>query len=216
VELAKTVETAYAMNFAVPSRKNIPSDGSDHRLGVGQDSHPVELTLVAVPRLSAAAYLEAKITYDGEQILLPGQAQLFRNGDFVGSTSLQAKAPGESFDLGFGQDDQIRVERKLADQKTGKTGFLAVKGERTYHWVTTVANYHSGIRTVEVREQLPRSRQKDITVESTEISPKSLEGNPEKPGLYCWKLDLKPKEKVKITFAYKVGFPEGQQVAGME
>jgi hypothetical protein len=27
---------------------------------------------------------------------------------------------------------------------------------------------------------------------------------------------LKPKEKAKITFAYKVNYPPGAQVAGME
>jgi uncharacterized protein (TIGR02231 family) len=216
VETTQTIQAPYAMSFSIPTHKDIPSDGSDHRVEIAENAHPVALTLVAVPRLSQAAYLEAKITYGGEQSLLPGQAQLFRDGDFVGTTYLEAKAPGEAFDLGFGQDDQIRVERKMVNETTGQAGFLFTKGERKYDWVTTLVNYHSGVRTVEVREQLPRSRQKQITVETTEISPKAQTENPDKPGLVCWKLDLTPKEKTKLTFAYKVNFPKDTQIAGLE
>ncbi len=216
VETAQTIQAPYAMSFSIPTHKDIPSDGSDHRVEIAENSHPVALTLVAVPRLSQAAYLEAKITYGGEQSLLPGQAQLFRDGDFVGTTYLEAKAPGEAFDLGFGQDDQIRVERKMVNETTGQAGFLFTKGERKYDWVTTLVNYHSGVRTVEVREQLPRSHQKQITVEKDNISPKPQPENPDKPGLVCWKLELTPKEKTKLTFAYHVNFPEDMQISGLE
>jgi len=108
------------------------------------------------------------------------------------------------------------VERKMASQTTGHAGFLLAKGERKYRWVTTLSNFHSGNRWVEVREQLPRSQQKDIKVEATEILPKPQKEDGEKPGLICWKLDLKPKEKAKLTFAYKVDYPENGQVTGLE
>ncbi len=218
VVTAQTVQSAYTMTFVLPVSRDIPSDGTDHRVGIAQTSHPVDLTLVVVPRLSQAAYLEAKVTYGGEQGLLPGQAQLFRDGDFVGSTYLKAKAPGESFDLGFGQDDQVQVERKLLKNQQGEAGglFDVDKGERLYQWVTTLANYHSGERTLEVREQLPRSREKDITVNGMDMSPKPLAEDADKPGLVQWKLTLKPKEKTKLTFAYQVKFPSGTQVTGLE
>jgi uncharacterized protein (TIGR02231 family) len=136
----------------------------------------------------------------------------------VGSTYLAAKAPGESFDLGFGQDEQVQVERKLVKNQQGDAGgfFDVNKGEHLYQWVTTLANYHTGVRTVEVREQLPRSRQQNITVSSAELSPKPIGDDADKPGLVRWKLDLKPKEKTKITFAYQVKYPQGTQVTGLE
>jgi len=218
VVTAQILQAPYAMSFAIPRSRDIPSDGADHRVGIAQNSQKVEIKLVAVPRLSAAAYLEAHITYDGVESLLPGEAQLFRDGDFVGTTSLEAKAPGETFDLGFGQDDSVRVERKLVKNQAGQAGgvFDFHKGERRYTWVTTVANYHPGLRTIEIREQLPRSRQKDITVETTEVTPKPVAEDSEKPGLYCWKLDLAAKAKTKVTFGYDVKYPENQEVTGLE
>jgi uncharacterized protein (TIGR02231 family) len=216
VVTAQTVQSPYAMSFSIPVQRDIPSDGTDHRVGVAQDSQAVDLTLVAVPRLAQAAFLEAKISYEGEQSLLPGQAQLFRDGDFVGTTQLEAKAPGESFDLGFGQDEAIRVERKMVEEKSGDAGFLSNQGEKRYHWVTTVSNFHEVARLVEVREQMPRSLQKEITVEALGISPKPQPEDPDKPGLICWKLELKPKDETRLDFAYKVDFPADSQVSGLE
>ena len=217
-ETAKTVRSEFAMSFTIPTRRDIPSDGSEQRVGITQNTYPVKLNLVAVPRLSEAAYLETKITYEGEQTLLAGTAQLFRDGDFVGTTDLEAKAPGESFELGFGQDDQIHVERKAMkdEEGTGHGLFDVNKGEHRYRWVTTIANYHIGTREVEIREQFPRSRQQNIEVTAGELKPKPALDNPDKPGLVTWKLVLGPKEKTKVDFAYRVKYPAGTQVIGLE
>jgi uncharacterized protein (TIGR02231 family) len=218
VVTAQTIQSAYAMDFSIPVRRDIPSDGTDHRVAIAQNFQTVDLNLVAVPRLSQAAYLEAHVTYGGEQALLPGDAQLFRNGDFVGTTQLASRSPGETFDLGFGQDEQVRVERRMEKNQEGAAGGFGDvnKGERQYRWVTTVANYHSGPQTIQVREQLPRSRQKDISVEQTQVSPKPLDEDTDKPGLLRWNLSLAPKEKAKITFGYKVKYPDNVRVTGLE
>jgi uncharacterized protein (TIGR02231 family) len=218
VVTAQTIQSAFAMNFSIPVGRDVPSDGTEHRVAIAQNSQTVDLNLVAVPRLSQAAYLEAHVTYGGEQALLSGDAQLFRNGDFVGTTNLEPKSPGETFDLGFGQDEEVRVERKMAKNQEGGSGdlFDTNKGERQYRWVTTVTNYHSGPQTIQVREQLPRSRQKDITVEQTQVQPKPLDEDVDQPGLERWNLVLGPKEKGKITFGYKVKYPYDVRVTGLE
>ena len=218
VVTAQTLQAPYAMSFSIPTRRDIPSDGADHRVGIAQNTQPVDLHLVAVPRFSQAAYLQAHVTYSGEQALLPGPVQLFRDGVFVGATRLQARAPGEAFDLGFGQDDSIRVERKLVKNQSGESQgvFDIRKGERRYQWVTTITNYHPMAMAVEIREQLPRSRQKDITVDQTDASPKPQDPDKDKPGLVCWKLDLSPRQKAKLTFGYAVKFPDNAQVTGLE
>ena len=218
VVTAQTIQSAFAMNSSIPVGRDVPSDGTEHRVAIAQNSQTVDLNLVAVPRLSQAAYLEAHVTYGGEQALLSGDAQLFRNGDFVGTTNLEPKSPGETFDLGFGQDEEVRVERKMAKNQEGGSGdlFDTNKGERQYRWVTTVTNYHSGPQTIQVREQLPRSRQKDITVEQTQVQPKPLDEDMDQPGLERWNLVLGPKEKGKITFGYKVKYPDDVRVTGLE
>jgi uncharacterized protein (TIGR02231 family) len=215
LDYAETVEAEYSVSFAVHRAADVPSDGSFHRVAIAETSHPASLLLVAVPRLQPAAFIEAEIAYEGKQPLLSGEASLFRDDQFIGKARLQSVAAGDKFKFGFGQDDQVKVKRELMEQKTGEGG-LFTKGRRNYHWVTTIKNFHPGERTVEVREQLPRSRQNDILVKALELSPKPLPEDAGKPGLQVWQLKLKPKEERKVVFKYEVKYPEDKRVTGLE
>jgi len=215
--MAQTQRAEYATSFVIERPVTIASDSSKHRVGIADHAYDVRLLLVTVPRLQQKAFIEATVTYEGEQPLLPGIANLFRGAEFVGTTMLRSIAPGETFTVGLGQDEHIKVERKLVSQRKGDTSrFWFGKGERRYHWETTLKNFHIGTRTIEVREQLPRSRQKDIVVAPVKLAPKPLPDNPQKPGLKRWKITLQPKEKARVTFSYSVKFPKESRVIGLE
>jgi len=217
MEQAETARSEYATSFNITRAVTVPSDGSSHRVGISEGVHPASLTLVAVPRLAQAAFIEAKVDYDGEEALMPGPANLFLGDDFSGLARLESTAPGESFTLGFGQDGNFKVERKLLTKKSGGRGvFIWTKTERTYNWVTTIENYHEGARTIEVREQLPRSRQEKIVVAPLELSPTALPDDPQRPGLKRWSIDVPAKGKAKVVFSYSVKFPENARVYGLE
>lgn len=96
------------------------------------------------------------------------------------------------------------------------SGFLGRKGKREYRWATSVQNFHRGPRTIEIREQLPRSKQKDIVVTSMEFDPKPLAEDPNQPKLVRWRLRLPSKEKARILFSYRVKYPDDVRVSGLE
>src|SRR5581483_5233329 len=191
VEMAQTSLSEYSTSFDISHPMTVLSNGTAHRAAIAESSHPATVLLVAVPRLAQAAFIEAEIQYAGQQPLLPGEAQLFRDDVFIARTTLASVGPGETFHLSFGQDDQVKVKRELLDQKSAPGGgFFFSKGERRYHWVTTVKNFHEGERALEIREQLPRSRQADIQVETLELDPKPEAEDASKPGLVRWLLKL--------------------------
>ena len=136
---------------------------------------------------------------------------------YVARTQLSSVGPGETFKLGFGQDDQVKVKRDLISQKTAPGGgFFFSNGKRRYHWQTTVSNLHSGERKLEIREQLPRSKQTDIKVETLELEPKPEAENPNQPGLLRWALNLPAKGERKVTFRYQVQYPPDKRLQGVE
>jgi len=215
--MAQAQRAEYATTFVIERAVTIPADGSRHRVGIADSSHDASLLLVTVPRLQQKAFIEATITYGGEQPLLPGPANIFRGPEFVGTTQLRSFAPGETFTVGLGQDEHVKVERKLISQQEGDTSrWLFVMGQRRYHWVTTLKNFHTGTRTIEVREQLPRSRQKDIVVRWVKLVPKPLPAKSQKPGLKRWRIKLKAQGKAQVTFSYSVKFPKGSRIIGLE
>lgn len=213
---AQTRDLGPATLFEVPRKQDIPSDAQAHRVSISSGRYPAELTLVAVPRLSPAGFIEAKILYQGAQPLLPGPAQLFRDGDLAGQADLAYTAPGEALTLGFGQDERIKVERIRNVQKAGSGGLFSGKDQLRYDWTLKVSNYHTGSRSIEVREQLPRSRQDGIKVNAVDLDPKPLPESAETPGLQVWKLELKAGESRSLRFSYEVKWPDDKRVQGLE
>jgi uncharacterized protein (TIGR02231 family) len=212
---AEVQDLGPATLFKIGRKASIPSDGSAHRVAIGSGRHPVELKLVVVPRLSEFAYLEARIRYQGPQPLLPGPAQLFRDSDLAGDVQLSYNAPGAELVLGFGQDEKVTARRQRRQQKSGGT-FFAAKDRVRYDFDILVANHHAGARSVELREQLPRSRQDDIKVEALALEPRPLPEERVAPGLQVWRLNLGPGETRNVRLAYEVRWPEGKRVLGLE
>jgi uncharacterized protein (TIGR02231 family) len=211
---AQTQDLGPATLFTVGHRQDIPSDNQAHRVAISSGTHPAELSLVVVPRLSPAGYIEAKIQYKGEQPLLAGPVQLFRDSDLAGQAYLSYTAPGETLTLGFGQDERIKAERVRQKQSSG--GGWTGKDHVQYAWAIKVSNFHQGPRTVEVREQLPRSRQDAIKVTALQVEPKAEPEDPAKPGLLTWKLDLKAGQSQTLKLGYEVKWPEDKRVTGLE
>lgn len=217
MEEAQTERAMFATHFKIGSPSSIPSGVEARRVGIGESSNAAELSLVVVPRLVQAAFVEAKMTYAGDEPLLPGTANLFQGGEFVGTVALPSVGPGETVTLGFGQDPDVKVERKLRDAKDADKTLLGLgKAYRRYRWVTTLTSTHDAVRTVEVREQLPRSRNTDVIVEALDMSPTPLAEEAATPGLMKWRLDLKPAKPAQVVFAYQVKFPQGTRVSGLE
>lgn len=216
VAVAETERAEYATSFVVGRTVTVLSDGSRQRVPIAGSVHPAKILLVTVPRLAPAAFIEAEVGYEGEQPLLPGPANLFRGTDFVGTTSLSTVGPGEGFSVGFGQDKNVTVERKLVAKKGTDKGGWFTGAERRYRWVTTLKNLHAGARMIEVREQLPRSRKNEIAVDALELSPEPLAEDPAQPGLKRWRIEVPAKGEGEVVFSYRVKFPKGSRVSGLE
>lgn len=214
---AETERAEFATSFRISRPVLVQSGGEARRVGIGEADHAADLTIVAVPRLALAAFVEAKLEYQGEQPLLPGQAQLFHAGEFVGTVNLPSVGPGETVTLGFGQDPNVKVERKLGDAKQADKGMLGLgKASRRYRWITTLTSTHPTVRQVEVREQMPRSRHAEITVEPLDLSPEPKAEDPNLPGLKKFTVELKPGKATKVVFGYIVKYPQNTRVSGLE
>lgn len=217
MEEARVEQAAFATHFRIPSPATILSGGEARRVGIAESAHPADLTLVAVPRLALAAFVEAKVEYGADEPLLPGTANLFQGGEFVGTVAIPSVGPGETITLGFGQDPNVKVERKLRDTKEADSVMLGLgKASRRYRWVTTLTGTHQAVRTIEVREQLPRSRHAEVTVEAMDMSPEPLAEAAATPGLKRFRVELKPGKPTQVVFGYVVKFPQGSRVTGME
>lgn len=208
-----TVESSGAsVTFKVARPVAIPSDGSPHKTTITGLDLDTQLDYVSVPKLAEEAYLRAKITNTSQYILLPGQASIFHEGDFVGSTRLETVVPGQEFEAQLGVDDRIKVERELTTREVSKT-LIGNTRKNVFGFKITVSSFLEWPTRVTLYDQFPVTRNEQIKSKLLEAKPPPVEQSD--LNILKWELAMPPQQKQTLTFEFEVDFPRDLPVTGL-
>jgi uncharacterized protein (TIGR02231 family) len=120
-------------------------------------------------------------------------------------------APGEDVELALGVDDRVRVERKLV-RRTASKATLGSTRRREVEYETTVENHTPRDARVTVLDQLPVSRDHEITVKVSTTSPDPSETTD--LGVLTWHLDLKPGAEQTVALGFRVETAKSVDLTG--
>jgi uncharacterized protein (TIGR02231 family) len=209
---AEPGESGTGLLYRVPRPLAVPADGGPHKITVAQFELDATLDYLAVPVLAPEAYLRATVTNGSSLLLLPGQARVFHDSQFVGETFLATVAAGEEFELQLGVDDQIRVERELRRRAVSKA---VIGGTRTIDiaFEITVENHRPDKVRVSVHDHIPVSADGEIKVRSREASPNPAEQTD--LGELTWELLLEGGKAATIRHRFTVEHPAQVTVTGL-
>jgi uncharacterized protein (TIGR02231 family) len=213
---AQLVASEFAAEYRIPGSATVPSDAAPHKFSIATHELSAALAVRAVPKQTPFAHLYATVTYDGAEPLLPGQVSVFRDGAFVGTDVMDMLRPQEKEQFGFGVDDKVRVEYRLAtgEQSTGGLFTESNRIERRYR--VEVANHHARPMEITVLDALPISQDERIDVDTLSGTTRpTTEDWEDHKGVLAWTYDFKPAEERVIEFGYAVTHPEGTIVAGI-
>jgi len=194
--------------FVIETPFTIPSDGKAHTVGVKSHSIPALYKHYATPKLDKDAFLYARTTGWEDLNLLPGEANVFFEGTFVGQSYLDLDMPRDTLDISLGRDKGVvveRVKRKTTDQKA----IVGSKRTVTIGWDLTVRNTKGTAVDLEVRDQHPLSPQSEIEVKLEDKGGATVD---EQKGILTWKFTLEPKATKKLGFSYTVKHPKEMPV----
>lgn len=213
---AQLVASEFSAEYRIPGTANVPSDAAPHKFGIATHDLSVKLAVRTVPKQGALAHLYATVTYGGSEPLLPGQVSVFRDGAFVGTSSMDMLRPKEVEQFGFGVDDKVRVEYRLEDGEQSTSGIFTDNQHVEKRYRIEIANHHSKPMEVTVLDALPVSQDERIEVEQLSDSTRPTKTDWEAhKGVLAWTYELKPAEERVINFNYALTYPEGTIVAGM-
>jgi hypothetical protein len=209
---AEVTDLGSSQTYEVARPIAVPADGNPHKTTIARFDIDADVDHLSVPVLAAEAYLRATVTNNSPLMLLPGQARVFRDGQFAGETSLETIAPGEEFELQLGVDDQIRIERKLNRRATSKA---VIGGTRTVDigYETTVRNHRPTAARISVRDHIPVSADADIKVRLREASPSPAEQTD--LGELTWELTLEAGQSATIRHRFTIEHPAQVSIAGL-
>ena len=196
------------IEFAIETPFSVPSDGVPHTVGVNTHSIPATYKHYATPKLDRDAFLYARTTGWEDLNLLPGEANVFFEGTFVGVSYLQLDVPSDTLAISLGRDKGVvveRVKRKSTNEKAVIGGSRTV----TVGWDLTVRNTKTTTVDLEVRDQQPLSPQSEFEVKLVESPGAQVN---EQTGQLTWNFTLEPKATKKLGFSYTVKHPKEMPV----
>jgi uncharacterized protein (TIGR02231 family) len=207
-----------SVTYDLPGRLTLPSRSDQQLVSIATITAKAEFVLLATPLLTDYVYLQADLLNDSDTILLPGQATMFRNGEFVGKGQLPQVTIGEKFTAGFGIDSQVRVAHELEDKKSRIQGGNRID---TYYYRIALSSYKNTPVELKLLDRLPYTDDTSVKVELEKADPE-LSKNAEylrtarKKGILRWDLQLAPNsvgEKATVVrYSFIMEYDKNMQI----
>ena len=197
-----------AFVLKLPRKVTVRADGRPYWFPVDDLTTKATSALVAVPALSPWVFQVATLNNPAAFPLVEGLMHVFRAGTLVGDVQLAYRAPGEPMEVSLGIDEEIALER--IDLTTGQREAGLFSGSQSIVQAnrTIVRNRSGGDVVVEVREQIPVSKNADIKV--TIDTDKSSAGYGIDPvrGHLTWKVPVKKGDSGQRDLAFTIALPK--------
>lgn len=217
MQTAQINNDGFVGEYVIPGPANVSADGTQSKLMVGSFDTTSKMQVQIKPQLAQDAYLVVKTMLEGENPILPGIVNLFRDGAYIGQSGMPMLRPGDEEDLAFGIDDNVRVKRNILDDKKSESGLISKEESLERHFVRYIQNLHKDPVEIAVLETIPVSQderirvelQKDKTTQGYEADVDNIKG------LLRWTQVLKPQENKEINLGWKVSWPKDQSISGL-
>jgi uncharacterized protein (TIGR02231 family) len=204
-------ENTLAVNFDIALPYTVLNGGSPQLVDIQNYDLTGAFKHFGVPKIDQDAFLTSEITGWEQYNLLPGQANVYFEGAFVGQTYMIDNNVKDTLVLSLGRDKKINLKREVVrDYKSKKAIGTNIKENQAYK--ITVRNTKKEAINIVLEDQLPVSKNSDIEVLDAEYAGGELNAE---TGKITWRLNLKPTEVKIIEVKYAVKYPKGKTITGL-
>ncbi|KAE9554898.1 hypothetical protein FO519_001926 [Halicephalobus sp. NKZ332] len=167
-------ENVLSTTFTVPTKKTIPSDPSDHKVTITEQTLKVLLNYHCVPKKNTNVFLTALVTNDSDFPLLAGPASVYLNNSMSTNINMKATSCGEKFECPLGVDKTVKVIYKPTHKYQSQVGMISKSATTANEQRIIVKNNkRSEPIVITLHEPIPKSGDEKIKVKlvSPEIKP---------------------------------------------
>ena len=210
-EYVTTIQTSLNTEFDIALPYTVSSASKPTLVDIQKYDVKADYVYAVAPKLDQDAFLLAKATGWEEYNLLPGEANIFFEGTFVGKTFIDPNNIKDTLSLSLGRDKRIVVKReKLKDLTSRK--LIGGSQKENYAWEISVRNTKTEAITIIVEDQLPVSQNTQIEVTVLDAGGANFLKD---TGKLNWNLIIQPNETRKLTYKFEVKYPKDKQVSGL-
>lgn len=207
-----TVKKQFAnVEFKISLPFSIPSDGKSKLLAVRSEELAADYFHYLVPKLDQESFIIAKVSGWEELDILPGQANIYFDGTFVGNTALSPDQLTDTLDLALGRDPRVtgtwkRDADEVKDKKLNHDRIITRKHE-------IAVNNRTGSKiNLILEDQIPVTRMNEVEIAILEQSGAIID---EKTGKVEWRLEVFNGQELELGLDYTISFDRNLALSGL-
>lgn len=190
--------------YEIDDPYTILNDGKNYMVDIDGYEVDAKYEYYAAPKLESDAFLTAKIVDWQELNLLPGEANLFFEGTFLGKSLLDIANAGDTLNISLGKDKGVAVKRTLLKDFSSKR-FIGSNKTDTRQYEIVIRNNKQQPVNIIVEDQFPVSTQKEIEVQDRKYEGAKLDDDTQR---ITWQMTVDSKKENKVNFKYEVKYPK--------
>lgn len=195
-------------DFIIEEKQSIPADKKPYYIDIKTAELNAQYKYLSIPKIDSDAFLLARVTGWEDLDLVNGPVHIFNQNRYIGQSYLDIRNLSDTLDISLGRDPSIVVTRDKV-QGDSKNTLLGNSRKVSAKYVINVRNNHSEAIPIEIRDQVPISNDKDISVEITELGGADLE---QSSGLMSWTQEIPAKGNSSFSFGFSIKYPKGREV----
>lgn len=205
---ASTIKRQTNVEFEVDEPYTIKSGSPPTYIDLKKYEMEADYRYVAIPKLDKNAYLVAGIANWDQYNLMEGEAKLFFEGSFVGTSILNANATIDTLKISLGNDKSIVIERNKIDDYN-ESSFIGFNRNKKLGFDIEVRNTKSQKVDLTLYDQVPVSLRDDIEVSVEKLSKANYN---EKTGELRWDMEIESNKTENRMFFYDVKYPKDESI----
>jgi uncharacterized protein (TIGR02231 family) len=211
-QYVSTIQTSLNTEFDISLPYTVSSSNKPTLVEIRNHELKADYNYATAPKLDNDAFLIARATGWEDFSLLPGEANVFFEGTFVGKSFIDPNSIKDTLNVSLGRDKRIVVKReKLKDFSSRK--LIGSNQRETRAFEISIRNTKTEAVKITVEDQVPISQNSQIEVAVSDVGGAKYNKD---TGKLVWELTLQPNETKKVVYKFEVKYPKDKVVSGLE
>lgn len=206
--MAMSSETPISMEYTLEARIDV-STNQEKLVNIQSYEMPAKYLYYTAPKVDPDAFLIANIYDWGKNYFLNGEANIYYENSFVGTTNISSYQVEDTMQISLGRDKSVIVKRDVIKDSTSKQ-IIGSKVKYNRAFEMTVRNNKKYPIEIIIEDQLPISQQKEIEVTDIEVGNGKIDPDTK---IVTWRYTIQPNATVKTTIKYVVKSPKELNLA---
>jgi uncharacterized protein (TIGR02231 family) len=211
-QYTSTIQTSLNTEFSIGLPYTILSSSKPTVVDIRNHEVKASYLYSTAPKLDKDAFLIANATGWEEFSLLPGLANVFFEGTFVGTTYIDPNSTKDTLQISLGRDKRIVVMRQKLKDFTSKK-LIGTSRKESYAYEISIRNTKNEPVQIKVEDQIPVSSNSQIEVTVLDVGGANHKKD---TGKLLWEMNLQPNETKKVVYKFEVKYPKDKSIAGLE